>query len=183
MPHFFFDTIENTNRFHDHTGLVCASQDEACQEALSVLPIIARDRLIVGRMPQSFSVIVRDGSGEAIYSATIACTQLSVISQNQPLSNTADSAKAGPSNQTWCQIARSEAGQSDKFLPVGDCELTAPELNEACGTQIHQGPVHMHRGEARKITEFGLIEWKGERTGMSLVRFRVAYGKLAKEVR
>lgn len=75
MPRFFFDVSTGGEWMRDEEGSYLADRETARQEAIGLLPNIARD---VDVLPdgnrRDFVINVRDDSGKMIFTATFALT-------------------------------------------------------------------------------------------------------------
>lgn len=71
MPHYFFDVTNGGAATPDDVGVDLADDDEARDEAVSLLPDIARDELPDGD-EHEFVVSVRDERGEVVYEASLS---------------------------------------------------------------------------------------------------------------
>lgn len=71
MPHYYFDTDDGSHLCEDDSGLEFPDEQAARRAAVSALPDMARDRIPNGD-ERTFSVRVRDETGNTIYSASLA---------------------------------------------------------------------------------------------------------------
>jgi hypothetical protein len=77
MPRYFFDTDDGDQPLRDDEGTEFAGLQEACDEAVRILPDIARDVLPPhGMRPQgnqrAVVVVVRDENNQAVFTATLS---------------------------------------------------------------------------------------------------------------
>ncbi len=72
MPRFYFDIDDGTNHTHDDEGQEFPNSVTACDEAIGVLPQIARDMLPDGSIRRDFIVNMKDGTGRVIFTATLS---------------------------------------------------------------------------------------------------------------
>jgi hypothetical protein len=72
MPRYFFDTDDGESHARDQDGLELSDPWEARDMALAVLPDIARDVIPRGDRRRNIVSIVRDESGEVMYSARLS---------------------------------------------------------------------------------------------------------------
>ncbi|GJE41500.1 DUF6894 family protein [Methylobacterium soli] len=70
MPRYFFD-VHNGGPQFDDTGTELAGSDEARAMAKSLLPDIAREEIPKGGDQSAYTVMVKDGGGQSVYSATL----------------------------------------------------------------------------------------------------------------
>ncbi|UIY45585.1 DUF6894 family protein [Methylobacterium radiotolerans] len=75
MPRYFFD-IHDGGPQRDDTGTECANLDAVRQQALRALPDIAREQIPKAGDRRTFTVLVTDEDGRAVYSATLNYTGL-----------------------------------------------------------------------------------------------------------
>lgn len=71
MPLFYFDISDGERLVRDEEGTELADDQAARNEAIGVLPDIARDELPDGDR-REFSSEVRDASGKVIFRATLS---------------------------------------------------------------------------------------------------------------
>lgn len=71
MPLFYFDIYDNGRLSADDSGVECADLAEARDQAVALLPDLARDELPDGET-HSFACVVRRGDGARCYRATLA---------------------------------------------------------------------------------------------------------------
>jgi hypothetical protein len=67
---FFFDTHDGSRAFADESGVVLPDENEAVEQAVSLLRDLSHAEVPVG-MARVFSVRVRGGGGEALYEAVM----------------------------------------------------------------------------------------------------------------
>jgi hypothetical protein len=70
MPRYFFD-ITDSGPHHDDTGTECATLEGVRKAAMAALPAIAEEQIPTDGDRRSFSVVVRDEQGVAVYAATL----------------------------------------------------------------------------------------------------------------
>ncbi|MGI3903605.1 MAG: DUF6894 family protein [Janthinobacterium lividum] len=70
MPLYYFDVVDDEQSVADEWGIELADDLEASEQALSLLPDIARNRLPRGDR-RDISVLVRCGGGEPCFRATL----------------------------------------------------------------------------------------------------------------
>ena len=70
MPRYYFDIEDNDENLRDDLGIDLPGLGEVRDEAIAVLPEIARDRLPIG-MRHVFRVSVRDESATIIFVAKL----------------------------------------------------------------------------------------------------------------
>ena len=71
MPTFYFDISDGNRRIQDDEGTELSDIHAARNQAICVLPDIARDELPDGNH-REFSSVVRDASGKIIFKATLS---------------------------------------------------------------------------------------------------------------
>ncbi len=71
MPRFFFDIHDGTSQTRDEEGHDFINASVACEQAVGVLPDIARDTLPIYSQHQ-FVTQMRDESGKIIFTATLS---------------------------------------------------------------------------------------------------------------
>lgn len=72
MALYFFDFINHAATQRDDTGTECASIDDVRRAARETLPHIAKDEIPTDGDRRFFTVVARDESGRAVYTATLA---------------------------------------------------------------------------------------------------------------
>lgn len=73
MPRYYFDIHDGDHLSSDQDGLDCPTPDNMRDEAISVLPGIARDMLPDGDR-KNFWVEVRDDKGRHVFRASLKLT-------------------------------------------------------------------------------------------------------------
>jgi len=73
VPRYFFD-IHNSSSLRDDTGTECATLDDVRNTAMRVLPDIAREDIPKDGDRRTFTVLVTDEDGKAVYSASLNFT-------------------------------------------------------------------------------------------------------------
>ena len=72
MTRYSFDIHDGTKFFRDPEGHECADANEVRYEAMRALPEIAKQEIPkLAADAQAFTVVVRDGSGGTVYTATL----------------------------------------------------------------------------------------------------------------
>lgn len=79
MPLFYFDVHEGDKISLDDEGSELKGFDEARREAKGLLPTLASDELPDNGDKRVYMVLVRDSSGQAIYTATLTFAGLTLI--------------------------------------------------------------------------------------------------------
>jgi hypothetical protein len=74
MPHFFFDTICDQDLARDEVGIELPDLEAARQEAIRVLPDIARDELPNDGNRRDIMTDVRDETGRVVFTAQLSFT-------------------------------------------------------------------------------------------------------------
>lgn len=75
MPRYFFD-VHNGSTTRDDEGTECADLAAMRQEVLRLLPDIARDEVPEDGDRRTFTVLVSDEDGKAVFTATLTFTAL-----------------------------------------------------------------------------------------------------------
>jgi hypothetical protein len=70
VPRYFFD-IQDGALLKDDMGTECANLDEVRAAAMRVLPDIAREDIPKDGDRRTFTVVVRDEDGHAVYTASL----------------------------------------------------------------------------------------------------------------
>jgi hypothetical protein len=78
MPRYFFDLHDGEYFTQDNTGLLCSSLADVSDQAVSVLPDIARDELPDGPA-RTFWVRVRHEDGRYIFRASLALVSAWIV--------------------------------------------------------------------------------------------------------
>ena len=73
MPRFFFDIINAEDFTPDNFGIELDDDEEARQQAISLLPEIAREELPNGDF-HAFTVKARNEDGTVVYEASLTLT-------------------------------------------------------------------------------------------------------------
>jgi len=73
MPRYYFDIDDGEHRTYDETGHEFIGREAAREQAIAVLPNIARDMLLNGDR-RDFVSYVRDETGNLIFTATLSLT-------------------------------------------------------------------------------------------------------------
>lgn len=71
MPRYFFDVIDAGNLTRDEFGIDLADDKEARDQAIALLPDMARDELPDGDQHE-FVAMARNDRGEIVYEASLA---------------------------------------------------------------------------------------------------------------
>ena len=71
MPRYFFDTHDGERQLRDEEGSKLLGLQEACDEAIRLLPGIARD-VLPGGDRRDFVSTVRDERGRLVFRATLS---------------------------------------------------------------------------------------------------------------
>ncbi|WP_336489798.1 DUF6894 family protein [Methylobacterium nigriterrae] len=71
MPRYFFDIQDGGPRYDDQ-GTECATLEDVRKAAMRVLPDIAREQVPQDGDRRTFTVVARDESGNAVYTATLS---------------------------------------------------------------------------------------------------------------
>lgn len=72
MVNFFFDIIEDDRQTRDEHGIDLERLDEAFEQAVIILPDMARDELPDGKQ-HTFVCEIRDEAGYHVYRGTLTC--------------------------------------------------------------------------------------------------------------
>ena len=75
---YYFDIHDGRHFMRDADGTELSSIEDAKKEARATLPEIARASIPTGDDHQAFTVLVRDGSGDVVYTATLTFAGLSM---------------------------------------------------------------------------------------------------------
>ncbi len=70
MPRFYFDIVDDEHAFFDDWGVELADVVEASEQALSLLPDVAREALPIGER-KDISVLVRSDAGRRCFTAAL----------------------------------------------------------------------------------------------------------------
>ena len=79
MPLYFFDIHDDGAVSLDDEGSELDTFDEARREARRLLPILASEELPDNGDRRVFMVLVRDSSGQSLYTATLAYAGLTLV--------------------------------------------------------------------------------------------------------
>ena len=71
MARYYFDIHDGRAFIRDPVGTECAGPADLRFEAMSVLPLIAKDLIPTAGDKQAFTVLVRDESNATVYTATL----------------------------------------------------------------------------------------------------------------
>ena len=71
MARYFFDIHDGRSFIRDSEGTDCATPDALKDEAMNVLPMVARDVIPTDGDKQAFTVLVRDENNVTVYTATL----------------------------------------------------------------------------------------------------------------
>ncbi|WP_425350516.1 DUF6894 family protein [Methylorubrum extorquens] len=83
LPIYFFDTYDT--EFHrDDEGSEHADLEDARREVMNFLPEVARWRIPEGEDHRAFTVLVRDGGGTIVYTATLTFSGLTLNKEAEP---------------------------------------------------------------------------------------------------
>lgn len=78
MALYFFDVHDDDTISQDDEGSELATFEEARREAKRLLPILAAEELPEDGERRVFMVLVRDSSGQALYTATLTYAGLTL---------------------------------------------------------------------------------------------------------
>lgn len=78
MSRYYFDIHDGTSHF-DELGTECATLEEVRDQAMRVLPEIAREQTSNGNDRLTYTVLATDEDHRPVYSATLSLTGLWLI--------------------------------------------------------------------------------------------------------
>ncbi|BCM88117.1 DUF6894 family protein [Methylobacterium indicum] len=90
MARYYFDVHDGRDLNRDNIGTECCDRAAIRNEAMVLLPSIARDAIPMDGDRQSFTVLVRNESSLTVYTATLSFTGLWVGEEAPPTAQDQD---------------------------------------------------------------------------------------------